>query len=495
MLDKILRLGKEAAIYGLSSLVGRFLNFLLVPFYTNVLLTSEYGVIANLYSYIAFAMILYGYGMDAAYMRFVASLEIGDKKQNFSTPFLSLAATSLLFSVLLHLFAGDISVFIGMTRADAVLVQYAAWILFFDALALVPFSYLRMENKAGTFATIRILNIVITIVLNIVLIVGLHMKAEGVLIANLVASFLTFVIHLKFILPNIGGAFSRPLYKELLKFGIPYIPAGLASIAMQVIDRPILMSLTDEATVGIYQANYRLGIFMMLVVGMFDYAWRPFFLHHAREKDAKALFSRVFTFFCLLSVSLLLVLTLFIEDLIHVRLGNMYFIHPDYWSGVTIVPIILLAYVFNGAYVNFVVGIYLEKKTSYLAWVFGAGALVNVGANLLLIPLAGIMGAAYSTLLSYAVLAVGIYFASRKFYPLQYEWGKIVKLCVIAAVPLIIFYLVPMEPATMVGVLEKLALVVLFGVLLALGRILNPDEIRDTGKAIKGLFGRNSDRT
>jgi O-antigen/teichoic acid export membrane protein len=493
MLDKILRLGKEAAIYGLSSLVGRFLNFLLVPFYTNVLLTAEYGVIANLYSYIAFVMILYGYGMDAAYMRFVASPEIGDKKQTFTTPFLSLAATSLLFSTLLHLFSEDVSVLIGMTRSDGVLVQYAAWILFFDALVLIPFSYLRMENKAGTFATIRILNIVMTIILNIILIVGLKMKAEGVLIANLVASFLTFVIHLKFILPNISGGFLKPLYKELLKFGIPYIPAGLASIAMQVIDRPILKALTNDATVGIYQANYRLGIFMMLVVGMFDYAWRPFFLQHAGEKDAKILFSRVFTIFCILAVSLFLVLTLFIEDLLHVRLGGIYFIHPDYWSGVAIVPVVLLAYLFNGAYVNFVIGIYLEKKTSYLAWVFGAAALVNVAANLLLIPVSGMMGAAYATLLSYMVLAVGIYFASRKFYPLEYEWGKIARLSAITVIPLIIFYALPMEPATAVGVLEKVGLVVLFGVLLVVGRVLNPDDLRKTGKAIGGLIGRNSD--
>ena len=490
MLEKILRLGKEAAIYGLSSLVGRFLNFLLVPFYTNVLLTSEYGVIANLYSYIAFAMILYGYGMDAAYMRFVASLEIGDKKQNFITPFFSLVATSLLLSSGLHLFSGDVAVLIGMDRSDAHLVQYAAWVLFFDALALVPFSYLRMENKAGTFAAIRIVNIVMTIVLNIVLIVGLRMKAEGVLIANLVASCLTFVIHLKYIFPNISGAFSRPLYKELLKFGIPYIPAGLASVAMQVIDRPILKALTDDATVGIYQANYRLGIFMMLVVGMFDYAWRPFFLQHAKDKDAKVLFSRVFTVFCVISVSLFLVLTLFVEDLVRVRLGSMYFIHPDYWGGLVIVPVILLAYLFNGAYVNFVIGVYLEKKTSYLAWVFGAGALVNVGANLLLIPIAGMMGAAYSTLLSYAVLAVGMYFASRKFYPLQYEWGKIIRLLGVAALPLVVFYSVSTEPATAIGVLEKLGLLVAFGVLLVVGRVLNSDELRRTIRAIGAMFGR-----
>lgn len=493
MFDRILRLGKEAAIYGLSSIVGRFLNFLLVPFYTNVLLTSEYGVIANLYSYIAFAMILFGYGMDAAYMRFVASMEIGDKKQNFSTPFLSLVSTSLLFSTLLHLFSPEVALLIGMKATDGHLIQYAAWILFFDAMALVPFAYLRMENKAGTFATIRILSIVLTIVFNIILIVGMHMKAEGVLLANLIASIVTFLIHLKFILPNFTGLFSKPLYKELLKFGLPYIPAGLASIAMQVIDRPILKALTDDATVGIYQANYRLGIFMMLVVGMFDYAWRPFFLQHANDKDAKILFSRVFTVFCVVAAGLFLFVTLFVEDMIRIRLGSVYFIHPDYWGGVMIVPVVLLAYVFNGAYVNFVLGVYLEKRTSFLPWVFGAGAVTNVIANLILIPMFGMMGAAYSTLLSYAVLALGIYFASQRVYPMQYEWGRIVRLVVVTAIPLIGFWLLSAEPATFVGLLEKTGMLALFVALLLLGRVVTRDDIRQVRNELSGMRGRTSD--
>ncbi len=495
MVEKILRLGKEAAMYGLSSIVGRFLNFLLVPFYTNVLLTAEYGVIANLYSYIAFAMIVYGYGMDAAYMRFVASMEIGDKKQNFSTPFLSVAASSLIISLLLHAFAADISAIIGMTPGEAALIRIAAWILFFDALVLVPYSYLRMENKAGTFAAIRILNIVLTILLNILFLVGMGMKAEGVVLANLIASVATFLVHLKFILPNLTSAFSRPLYRQLLKFGLPYIPAGLASIAMQVIDRPILKALTDDATVGIYQANYRLGVFMMLVVGMFDYAWRPFFLHHAHEKDSKELFAKVFTFFMVAAAGIFVGLTLFVEDLIHVRFGSVYFIHPDYWAGIAIVPVVLLAYVFNGAYVNFVIGVYLEKKTSYLPWVFGAGAAVNVAANLFLIPVAGMMGAAYATLISYVVLAGAMYAASEKFYPIQYEWTKMVRLALITSVPIILMNLLAAEPATLVGVLEKTGILAVFAVLLVAGGVIKVKEIRSVKNALTGMAGRNPDES
>lgn len=485
MLDKILRLGKEAAIYGLSSIVGRFLNFLLVPFYTNVLLPSEYGIIANLYAYIAFATIIYGYGMDAAFMRFWASMEIGDKKQNFSTPLISLVVTSLVLSLMLSWYSPAVAGWIGMAGEHTILVRYTAWILFFDTLAHIPFSYLRMENKAGTFATIRIANIVFTILLNILLILGFHMKAEGVVLANLIASVITFLIHLRSIISHFTLSFSRPLYRELLKFGIPYVPAGLAGIAMQVIDRPILKALTNDATVGIYQASYRLGIFMMLVVGMFDYAWRPFFLKHADEPDAKQLFARVFTYFLLVAAFVFVVLTLFVEDLIRVKIGTIYFIHPDYWAGVVIVPTILLAYVFNGAYANFVVGVYLKKKTLALPYVFGAGALVNVSANYLLIPILGIMGAAYATLLSYAVLAVGMYFASQRLFRIEYEWLKVITVLAVVTLVVSLFNLSSLEPGTWEGLLAKSALVTGFVILLFFGRVVEPNEVKEVGSLLR----------
>lgn len=494
MIDKILRLGKEAAIYGLSSIVGRFLNFLLVPFYTNLLLPSEYGVIANLYAYIAFTAVLFGYGMDAAYMRFVASMEIGDKKQNFSVPFFSVAATSLVLSLLLQWNAEFLADVIGIPPEQSGLVGLAAWVLFFDAVALVPFASLRMENKAGTFAVIRIVNIVLTIVLNVIFLVAYDLRAEGILFANLIASGLTLVVQVRWILPNITFTFPSRLYKELLRFGLPYVPAGLASIAMQVIDRPILKTLTNDATVGVYQANYRMGVFMMLVVGMFDYAWRPFFLKHADKPDAKPLFSRVFTMFSVVAMSLFVFLTLFIDDLIRIQIGSVHFIHPDYWRGAVIIPVVLLAYVFNGAYVNFLVGIYLEKKTSILPIVFGLGALTNVIANILLIPEFGIMGAAYATLLSYAVLAVGIYFPSQRYYRIEYEWDTIVRLIAVTTIILSAFRLLAPEPATLEGVLSKAGLAVAFIVLVLFARVVNPAEFRKTQTAVERLSGSPSQK-
>ncbi len=491
MIEKVFRLGKETAIYGLSSIVGRFLNFLLVPFYTNYLTPDEYGVVSNIYAYVAFIFVVYGYGMDSAYMRFVSTLEMGDKKQNFSTPFFSLVGTSILFSLVIYFSATPVASLIGGPDAQSGLIRYAAWILFFDTLSIVPFAYLRMENKAKMFAGLRILNIFINVVLTILLLVVLHMKMEAVFTANLLASALTFLVLLWFAFPQLTFRFSRPLYREFLRFGLPYIPAGLAGIAIQVIDRPIVRALTNDATLGVYQANYRLGVLMMLVVGMFDYAWRPFFLTHAKDADAKELFAKVFTYLVSLMMLVFVGVSLFIDDLVRIHLFGRYFIHPSYWGGLSIVPVVLLAYIFTGAYVNFVVGVYLEKKTKYLPFATGAGALVNVAANYVLIPRLGIMGAAIATLLSYIVMAIGIYFPSQRLYHVRYEWGRIARLSAAALIAFLAYSVLHPEPGSAYGIIVKFLICCAFVVLVLLLRVFDRSDLEQTKAAISRMFVRS----
>jgi O-antigen/teichoic acid export membrane protein len=318
------------------------------------------------------------------------------------------------------------------------------------------------------------------------------MHAEGVFLANILASGLTFLAMIGMVIRRLTFKFPTGLYKEILKFGLPYIPAGLAGIAMQVIDRPIVKALTNDATLGIYQLNYRLGIFMMLIVGMFDYAWRPFFLNHAKDADAKQLFSKVFTYFVLGAMSIFLTISLFIEDLVRMKFFGKQFFPPVYWQGVEIVPWVLLAYVFTGAYVVFVVGVYLEKKTKYLPFISGAGALLNVGANFYLIPKIGILGAAFSTLLSYIVMAVGMYFASQRFYRVAYEWNKVLKIAGSAAFMFIVFRLLHLQPLDSLGILLKLALVIAFGAALLFLKVIDSREIIEMRSIVQKIFTRSS---
>jgi O-antigen/teichoic acid export membrane protein len=490
MLDRIFKLGKEAAVYGLSSIVGRFLNFLLVPFYTNYLARAEYGVVSNIYAYIAFAFVIYGYGMDSAYMRFVASSESEDKKQTLSIPLYSLLVTSLLFSVGVHAFAPAISEAIG-AEGHANLIQYAGWILFFDTLVIVPFAYLRMTNRAKVFAGLRILNILINVVLTILMLAFFRMKLEAVFIANLVASAATALMLAWVALPQLTLKLSGQLFREMLGFGLPYIPAGLAGIAIQVIDRPIVKALTNDATLGVYQANYRLGVLMMLVVGMFDYAWRPFFLTHARDSDAPKLFSKVFTYLVALLMLVFVTGSFFVEDIVRIRMFGGYFINPNYWEGLSIVPIVLMAYVFTGAYVNFVVGVYLEKKTKYLPYATGAGALVNVVVNLILIPKYGITGAAIATLLSYVVMAIGIYFPSQRLYHVDYEWGRLIRVVLAACVIVVVVLQLGLQPATAVGIAVKLGATALFVLLVVVLKVFDGADIRETKTALSKMFVRS----
>ncbi|MCX6120414.1 MAG: polysaccharide biosynthesis C-terminal domain-containing protein [Ignavibacteriales bacterium] len=492
MLDKILRLGKETAIYGLSTVVGRLLNFLIVPFYANVLLPAENGVISNIYAYIAFAYVIFCYGMEPAYMRFVSSLELGDKKQNFSVPFLSLLATSVLLALAIHFNSPALASFLGVDSSQHYFIQYAGWILCLDALTIIPFASLRMEQKAKRFAALKIFNITANLLLNLGLILGLGMHAEGVFLANLLASGLTFLAMIGMVLRRLTFKFPVGLYKEILQFGLPYIPAGLAGIAMQVIDRPIVKALTNDATLGIYQLNYRLGIFMMLIVGMFDYAWRPFFLNHAKDADAKPLFAKVFTYFVLGAMSVFLTISLFIEDIVRMKFFGKQFFPPIYWQGVEIVPWVLLAYVFTGAYVVFVVGVYLEKKTKYLPFITGAGALLNVGANLFLIPKIGILGAALSTLFSYIVMATGMYFASQRFYRVEYEWNKVLTIAGSAACMFILYRVLHLQPLDPMSIVVKLVLVIAFGAALVLLKVIDAREMSEMKSIVQKVLTRSS---
>ncbi len=440
MLDKIKSLGADTAIYGVSTIVGRFLSFLLVPFYTNVLSPSQYGIVATVYSYIAFMNIIYIYGMESAYFKYASTREIGSDKEIFSTPFFSILITSLIFSALIFFNSSRLSLLIEVPSRFEDTIKYSAVILLLDSLAIIPFASLRLQRKVKTFATIKIINIVVNVAANVVLLLKFHAGVEGIFISGVIASAVTLVLLLPEILPKLTLNFVGKLYTALLKFGLPYIPAGLAAMMVQVIDRPILLALTNESTVGIYQANYRLGIFMMLVVSMYDYAWRPFFLTHANEPNAKQLFARILTYFALFSSIVVLLVSLYIDDIVklHIYHGRS-IINPAYWSGLGIVPIVLLGYLFNGIFVNLMAGIYIEKKTAHLPYITGIGAAINVVANFLLIPKFGMFGAAWATFFAYAGMAIAIYIVSQKFYPVQYELGKLLKIGIALGITITIF--------------------------------------------------------
>lgn len=426
MFDKIKNLSKDTLIYGTNTIIGRFLGFFLVPFYTNKFLPEEYGIITIIYSYIAILNVFFSIGLESGYMKFASTREVGTEKQNFSTPYIIVLFNSLLLSCLIFFFSSDLTSVFQIDSSYGYLIKYSAVILFFDTIVLIPFALLRLNNKAKSFAGIKITNIVLNVLLNIILISFFNFGIEAVFISNLIASLVTFVLLLPLLRKNFSFSINKDLLKELLKFSLPWIPAGIAANLVQIIDRPILKYLTDDKIVGIYTANYKLGIFMMLVVSMFEFAWRPFFLNNASEPDAKKIFSKVLTIFVLFCSVVFLIISFFIEDIVKMNLPfNFHLIGKAYWEGLEIVPVILFAYILYGIYINFMAGIYIEKKTKYLPLITGAGAIANIVSNFILIPEYSYMGAAISTLISYAVMMTGIFLVSQKYYKVNYEYKKV----------------------------------------------------------------------
>jgi O-antigen/teichoic acid export membrane protein len=484
MFDKIKRLGTETAIYGVSTILGRFLTFILTPVYANMLPPSEVGIIATVYAYIGFLNVLYGYGMEGAYMKYTSTLEIGNRKQNFFVPFLSLTITSVAFSLFIIWQSESLAAMANLSARYQSLPTYTAWVLFLDALSIIPFASLRMAGKARQFASIRLANIIVNVACNLLFLLYYKMGIEGIFYSNIIASAFSLVLLIPTIISNTSMEWSGSLYRALLRFAVPTVPSFIATMMIQVIDRPILEALTDKATVGIYQANYRLGIFMMLIVSMFDFAWRPFFLSHANEPDAKPLFARVLTYFMLVTSSVFLIVSFFIDDIVKLPIFWGRSILPEpYWAGLSIVPVVLLAYVFLGISNNVAAGIYIEKRTRQLPAITFLGAFVNIVANFLLIPILGIMGAAIATLLSYAVMAIALYIVVRRFYPVEYEFGRIVKISLSALIVFVLYLLV--KPPVM-ELLWKCALLVLFGALMYWMKFFEREEL----KTISHLFRR-----
>lgn len=439
MLEKLKELTKDTALYGISTIVGRFLGFVLVPFYTNVFLPEEFGIQSYLYAFLAFANIVYIYGMDAAFMKY-STVEGNDKKEVFSTGMLFIFLTTIVFTGILFTSFDWITTQAKLNEFSY-LFYYVIGILFLDVLTLIPFSELRLERKAGKFATIKIGNIVINVALNFILILGFNYGIEAIFISNLIASAFSFLVLIPDIISNITFKINSKYLKKMIYFGLTYLPASIAAMIVQMVDVPIMRELTDDATLGIYRANYKLGIFMMLFVAMFHYAWQPFFLTNAKEKNAKEIFAKVLTLFLIVASTIWVIIAVFIDDFASFQfLPGKSLIGENYLEGTFIVPIILLAYIFHGMYINFIAGIYIEEKTQYLPIITGAGALLNVVSNFILVPTLGIVGGALSTLFSYMLMAALIYLFSQKVYRVNYETGTVIKILSILAIITVGYY-------------------------------------------------------
>lgn len=422
MRDKVIKLGKETLIYGTSTIAARLFNFFLVPVYTYYLVTTDYGIVATVFAFIALTNIVYQYGMDQAYLRFAADKKT---KDTFSTPFTAVLVTAVLFSALIYFLSPQIGELIGVGKENAHLIRLSCWIMAFDALNIIPFAKLRFEHRAWRFVTVRTFSIAVNVAGNVLALAYLKTGIEGIFTAGIFASLASFILLLPVTLGEYIPKFDKALFKDMFAFAWPFIPAGMASLLVNVIDKPLLSHLAGLSDVGIYQANCKIGIFMMLIVSMFDQAWRPFFIQYAKKEDCKELFSKILTAFTAVSTWVFLGLTLLISTIIKTPFFGFTLIHKSYWSGLNIIPLVLAGYLFYGFYINFMVAPVLTKKTRVLMWITLLGAAASIITNLTLVPLVGIIGAGWAILASYAVMALSLFIFLQRNYPINYEYKKL----------------------------------------------------------------------
>ena len=273
-----------------------------------------------------------------------------------------------------------------------------------------------------------------------------------------------------------------------MKFGLPFLPAGFAAMVMQVVDKPIVERLTDLNTLGIYNANYKLGIFMMLFVSMFQFAWQPFFLKHASDESAKDLFAKVFTYFTIVGSVIVVYLTLFIENITEFGVGRIHFLGEAFWSGRGIIPVILLGYLFYGFYVNFNASFYIKEKSIPVPILLGIGAVANVALNFALIPVLGILGAALATLGAYMIIAFAFFYYGRKLFEINYEYRKIITVLILIAAVFGIYYTV--IDGREVSILWKLFLAAAYPVVMVLTGVVSPRELSVIKQTIAGKLKR-----
>lgn len=428
MKSRILSLASDTFTYGIFILIGRFLTFLLTPFYTNYLTIEEVGDVGNFFALIAFVNVVYSFGMDSAYFRFYSKDNSNQSRLAFTYAYFTIFSIAFIITIILFLGANYYSNLLTNLPDRETIVRLAVLVPFTDCLMVVPYAYLRMTRKVAKFSLIRFSLIVIAVALNIYFVVILRVGIKGVFYAQLIANIVGVAIFLPIIFKLTLFQWNSKLIKEMFKFGLPTIPATFSGIILQVVDRPILKYLTDAQNVGIYMVNYRLAIPMMLFVAMYDYAWRPFYLTHYESSDSKKLFARIFKYFVYFSGFVFLLNSFFIEYVIRLPFFGGRFIEPTYWEGLDIIPIVMIGYVFNGFYINFTAGINIQKQTKYLPIAVGISAIANIALNFALIPILGYRGAAWATLLAYFVSAIVIYYYSQRVYPIHYQWNKIIPL-------------------------------------------------------------------
>jgi len=437
MAKELKSLAKDTAIYGVSSILGKFLGWLLVPLYTYTLeKQAEYGTVTNLYAWTALLLVMLTYGMETGFFRF-ANKDLANSDKVYGNCLLSVGITSLLFIVLVVLFNqpianllnyGDHSEFIWMLGLSVAL----------DAFASIPFAYLRFVKRPIAFASLKFVYILLNIVLNLFFLVACpwlmkvapgtvewfyspHYGVGYIFISNIIATTIQTVVLMKFVFLA-KFSFDYKLLKQIFRYSFPLLFLGIAGTANQNLDKILFpfMQLGEQgkADLGIYGAVSKIAMVIMMFTQAFRYAYEPFVFAKNKDKDSLSMYANAMKYFIIISLFIFLGMVLYM-DLIRFVIKN------TYWSGLAVMPIILFSFIFQGVFFNLSIWYKLTDKNKYGAWFSTIGMIVILAGNILLVPTFSYWGSAWSAFVGYFTVMVISYFFGQKYMPVKYDFKTI----------------------------------------------------------------------
>lgn len=432
------KLAGDTAIYGVSSIVGRFLNWWLVPYYSHIFLTAEYGIVTHLYAYMAFLLVLLTFGMETGYFRFASDHK--DKELVYSSSLISLFVTSVSFLLVVYAFTDVFADWLDYENHPEY-IRWIGWIMAFDAFTSIPFAKLRIESRPIRFAVMKLINIFANIFFNIFflticplliknnpdhivsLVYSENIGVGYVFISNLIASAITFIL----LIPDmkVKLRFNHLLVKEMFWYSFPILVVGIAGMVNQNIDKILLPQLltADQhpmEQLGIYGANYKLAVLMNMFIQAFRYAFEPFFFSQVKSENNKKGYALILKYFVIFGLIIFLGISLFLD-----LFKSLNIIDEAYYSGLKVVPLVLMANLFLGIYYTLSLWYKLTDKTRYGAYYALIGSVISLAVNILFIPQYGYMASAVAVLVCFVVMAVLSYVAGQKHYPINYPVGRI----------------------------------------------------------------------
>ena len=421
-------LAKDTAIYGMSSIIGRFLNYLLVPLYTAKISAASggYGVITNMYAYTALLLVILTFGMETTFFRFV-NKEGEDAHKVYTTVLCMVGCTSLLFIALVMAFIHPLSSLMGYADHPAYV-----WTMFvtvaIDAFQCIPFAYLRYKKRPMKFAAFKLLFILLNILLNVLYYIVLGGTEVGyAFYINLVCTAsITFCFY-KELKEGFMGDFAtwsetKRLIGKMLRYSWPILVLGIAGILNQTADKilfPYIYKGNDSHTqLGIYGAASKIAMIMAMITQAFRYAYEPFVFGKAKDKDSRDTYAAAMKYFLIFTLLAFLVVMGYIDVLRHI-------IGRDYWDGLRVVPIVMAAEILMGVYFNLSFWYKLIDRTIWGAWFSGLGCVVLIAVNVIFVPQYGYMACAWAGFAGYGTAMILSYFVGQKYYPINYPLKSI----------------------------------------------------------------------